>query len=283
MHLRPLDVSPIEQAGRHAPKPTRQPGGACTQPKDHANALDGNGMPKLCLILKPLYGTKQAGRRFQRSFFSIGSAGPATTEALDSPRPKRTPASTASPLRTPRGLSSPTRSTRASSATSRPRGSLRTRDRSPTSSTSRSPHSPGAASTSGRSRTCASSVPRADHRRAPEPGPAACPSLQQHAVHAQHRRTSSRGHRRHQREGASRRPPLPELPRGSHLSRHEHAPRHRAPHRPPLPGHGEAHARSIRGGLLCPVLPPRIPRPRSYLQRSGRVGRRRRAPRLQRR
>jgi len=39
------------------------------QPAGHANALDGNGRPKLCLILKPLYGMKQAGRRFQRAFF----------------------------------------------------------------------------------------------------------------------------------------------------------------------------------------------------------------------
>ena len=40
------------------------------QPAGHANALDENGKPKLCLILKPLYGMKQAGRRFQRAFFA---------------------------------------------------------------------------------------------------------------------------------------------------------------------------------------------------------------------
>ena len=39
------------------------------QSAGHAHALDGGGKPKLCLILKPLYGMKQAGRRFQRSFF----------------------------------------------------------------------------------------------------------------------------------------------------------------------------------------------------------------------
>ena len=39
------------------------------QPAGHAHALDAGGRPKLCLILKPLYGMKQAGRRFQRSFF----------------------------------------------------------------------------------------------------------------------------------------------------------------------------------------------------------------------
>ena len=159
------------------------------QPAGHANALDENGRPKLCLILKPLYGMKQAGRRFQRAFFAWlerprDEGGAGLIPSKEDPCIYRITTEddeliigvyvddliifySATPSTTPRGLLSPTRSTRSSFATSTPRGNLRTRARSPTSSTSRSPHSPRAVFTSGRGRTCASSSTSTSTRSSP--------------------------------------------------------------------------------------------------------------------
>ena len=39
------------------------------QPAGHVHAFDERGKPKICVLLKPLYGMKQAGRRFQRDFY----------------------------------------------------------------------------------------------------------------------------------------------------------------------------------------------------------------------
>ena len=39
------------------------------QPAGHVHAFDEHGKPKICVLLKPLYGMKQAGRRFQRDFY----------------------------------------------------------------------------------------------------------------------------------------------------------------------------------------------------------------------
>ena len=39
------------------------------QPAGHVHAFDEHGKPKICVLLKPLCGMKQAGRRFQRDFY----------------------------------------------------------------------------------------------------------------------------------------------------------------------------------------------------------------------
>ena len=58
------------------------------QPAGHVHAFDEHGKPKICVLLKPLYGMKQAGRRFQRDFYYCSrSPAPRAVLASSSPRP----------------------------------------------------------------------------------------------------------------------------------------------------------------------------------------------------